>query len=220
MFHFELRRAASLGVAFVIVLVGLSSARRVVGDESERDKWQQPDKVMDSIGVKPGMVIGEAGVGRGYFTFKLAERVGEAGKVFANEISESDLRYIRERCEREGLRNIETILGQVEDPLFPKSEMDMVFMVYVLHHLDKPIRFLRNIASSLKPGATVVLLERDPDKWPPRNKGSHRSYDAGRHDFMPDPIVLKRIKEAGYELLKRETFLERDNIYVIRPSSE
>jgi hypothetical protein len=59
--------------------------------------------------------------------------------------------------------------------------------------------------------------ERDPDKWPAGNKGNHRSYDAGRHDFMPDHIVLERIEEANYELLKRETFLERDNIYVIRP---
>lgn len=200
------------------VFGGLSSAQAAADNERDRDQWQQPDKVMDSIGVKPGMVIGEAGVGRGYFTFKLAKRVGETGKVFANEISENDLRYIRDRCERESVRNVETILGKVEDPLFPRGKMDMVFMVYVLHHLDKPIEFLRNVVPSLRPDATVVLVERDPDKWPPGNAGNHRSYNGARHDFMPDRIVLQRIKEAGYELLKRDTFLERDNIYVIRPS--
>jgi ubiquinone/menaquinone biosynthesis C-methylase UbiE len=217
MFRFSFKHALAFSVAFIVVMGGHSAIQRAAGDERDRDRWQQAEKVMDVIGVKPGMVIGEAGVGRGYFTFKLAKRVGDTGKVFANEISQNDLRYIRDRCQRDGIDNIETILGEVEDPLFPRGKLDMVFMVYVLHHLDEPIAFLRNIVPSLKPDATVVLLERDPDKWPPGNKGNHRSYDAGRHEFMPDHIVLERIEEAGYQLLKRDTFLERDNIYVIRP---
>ena len=98
-----------------------------------------------------------------------------------------------------------------------RPESDTVFMVYVLHHLDKPVEFLRNIVPSLKPDATVVLLERDPDKWPAGSKSGHRQYDPSRHDFMPNHIVLRRIEETGYDLVKTETFLERDNVYVIRP---
>lgn len=217
MLKFSLRQARTLGAATLVIIICAFTIQSIAGDERDRDQWQQPEKVMDSVGVKPGMVIGEAGAGRGYFTFKLAKRVGDTGKIFANEIVERHLQYIDDRCRREGIQNIETVLGEIEDPIFPKGKLDMVFMVYVFHHLDRPIEFLRNIVPSLKPHATVVLVERDPDKWPPGNKNDDRSYDSSRHDFMPNHIVLRRIEEAGYTLVKKETFLERDNIYVICP---
>jgi len=68
----------------------------------KRDKDHQPERVMDVVGVKPGMIIGEVGAGSGYFTFKLAKRVEESGHVFANDISSSALRSLGEKCEKEG----------------------------------------------------------------------------------------------------------------------
>src|SRR5210317_2229391 len=77
-----------------------------------RDSWQQPEKVMDVIGVKAGMTIGEPGAGDGYFTFKLSKRVGKSGKIYANDIKEDELEKIRNRCKTEGIKNIKTILGE------------------------------------------------------------------------------------------------------------
>lgn len=171
----------------------------------DRDSWQRPEKVMDVIGVKPGMVIGEAGAGRGYFTFKLAKRVGDTGKIYANDISRRALNYIQGRCRREGIDNIEIILGEVENPLFPKSQMDMVIMVYVFHHLKRPVEFLKNIKPSLKPGAPLVILEQDPEK----------SDEAIGH-FLKKEVILDKVKESGYELVWIETFLPKDNIYIYR----
>lgn len=129
-----------------------------------RDNYHQPDKVMDTVGVEPGMVIGEVGAGHGYFTFHLSRRVGDLGKIYANDIASRALASIRRKCETEGISNIETIVGQLEDPLFPDNELDMVFIVNAFHDLAKPVELLNNIVPSLKPGAFVVIIDRDPDK--------------------------------------------------------
>ena len=92
---------------------------------------------MDAIGVEPGMRVGEAGAGTGYFTFPLARRVGPDGIVFANDISTSSLDVIRDRAADEELGNIKIDVGEVADPLFPEDDLDMIVMVYVLHMLEK-----------------------------------------------------------------------------------
>jgi len=175
---------------------------------ASRDDWQQPEKVMDVIGVRPGMVIGEPGAGRGYFTFKLSKRVGNKGLIYANDISDNVLDDIRDRCEQDGITNIKTILGELEDPLFPKRRMDMIIMVYVFHDLEKPVEFLRNLKPSMKLGAKLVLLEREPEK-------SDKPYD--KSHFYSQEKILRLVKEAGYKLVKIETFLPRDTIYILRP---
>jgi len=160
---------------------------------------------MDAVGVRAGMRIGEAGAGEGYLTFHLARRVGDRGVVYANEISEGDLETIRNRARREDVDNIVTVLGEIEDPLFPERDLDMVIMVYVLHHLDRPIEFLQNLEGYLKPDAPVVIIE--------KNHNTERSHPP---QFMTGRQVLEAIEESGYELEKTETFLPRDTIYIYR----
>ena len=173
--------------------------------QGRRDRWQQPEKVMDVIGVKPGMVIGEAGAGTGYFTFKLSKRVGEKGLVYANDIDEDDLEELKEEYEDEDIKNIKIIVGEVDDPLFPKGELDMVIMVLVFHHLDDHVGFFKNLIPSLKPGAPVVIVDRDPDKY------------GGEYDhFYTKEKTLKYMKETEFKLEKIETFLDRDNIFIYR----
>ena len=170
-----------------------------------REEWQPPEQIMDSIGVKPGMIIGEPGAGRGYFTFYLARRVGEKGKVYANDISRSSLNAIEMRAEREGISNIETVMGEVTDPLFPDKNLDMVIMVYVLHMLDKPLPFMENIKKYMKPSTPLVIIEKD----------THRER-AHPPSFMTKRQILDTIQETNYELERIETFLPRDTIYIFK----
>jgi ubiquinone/menaquinone biosynthesis C-methylase UbiE len=174
--------------------------------DSNRDLWQQPEKIMDTIGVKPGMVIGEPGAGEGYFTFKLSQRVGKAGKIYANDIEKKKLEKIRETGEEKGIKNITTILGEQNDPLFPCDQLDMVVMVYVFHHLKNPVAYLKNIKPSLKDGANVIIIERDPKK-----------YEDNYNHFMNNEDILEKIKKAEYTGIKIATFLPRDNIYICHP---
>ncbi|MCP4660699.1 MAG: class I SAM-dependent methyltransferase [bacterium] len=173
--------------------------------QSDREQWQPPEKIMDAVGVRPGMTIGEPGAGSGYLTFPLAGRVGATGKVYANDISTSSLDEIRDRVKREGVENIEIVLGETEDPVFPERNLDMVIMVYVLHCLERPLKFMENVKKYLAPDAPLVIIERDTD-----HERAHPP------SFMTKREVLDTIQETGYELERTETFLPRDTIYIFK----
>jgi ubiquinone/menaquinone biosynthesis C-methylase UbiE len=168
-----------------------------------RDDWQQPQKIFKAIGVKKGMHIGEPGAGRGYYTLKLARKVGPTGKIYANDIDEDVLDTLKYRVKSADLTNVKIIKGKPKDPLFPKNRLDMVFMSYVLHHISDQISFLENMKASLKPGATVVILAQDPAK----------SDDAIGH-FMEKEEILAVMKDAGYRLIRTLDFLKKDTIYI------
>jgi len=194
-----------LGFFVVFLLVSLC----LILHADVRDTWHQPDKVMDAVGVKPGMIIGEVGAGHGYFTFHISRRIGESGKIYANDIASRALASIRSKCEREGITNIETIVGEVEDPLLPKGILDMVFIVNAFHDLAKPVELLNNLVPSLKPDAPVVIIDRDPEKT--RDPGGH---------FLTKEEILEKIEESDFELDRIETFLTQHSIYVIRVGKE
>lgn len=168
-----------------------------------RDRDQQPEKVMDIIGVRRGMVIGEIGAGKGYFAYKMAKRVGPNGTIYANEINRSHLEHIRRECRKKNISNIRTVLGIVDDPLFTEEKLDMAFMCYVLHDLTKPVTLLQNLKKYLKPNATLVVMDQEPGK-------------TGSYHFLEKEKLIKLVQDAGYQLIQTETFLVKDNFYIFR----
>ena len=173
--------------------------------QTAREEWQPPDKIMDAIGVEPGMIIGEPGAGRGYLTFYLAERVGNEGRIYANDISQSALDEITSRAKREGIDNIEVVMGEIKDPVFPVNDLDMVIMVYVLHMLDKPMEFMENVKKYMTPDTPLVIIE--------RNTHTERAHPPS---FMTNREILETLQETDYVLERTETFLPRDTIYIFK----
>ena len=200
------RRSVRFSSTLLAIAACLTAATTLSSDrDADRETWQPPEQIMDAVGIRAGMRIGEAGAGEGYLTFHLARRVGGRGVVFANEISEGDLETIRDRAGREGVNNIVTVLGEIEDPLFPEKDLDMVIMVYVLHHLDRPIEFLQSLEAYLAPGAPVGIIE--------KNHYEDRSHPP---QYMTRRQILETIEDSGYTLERTETFLVRDTIYIYR----
>ena len=103
-------------IPILLILIALLP-QLFLGQNTYRDRELQPEKLMATIGIKPGLIIGEGGAGHGYFTFKLADHIGPTGKIYANDISSSALSAIRSRCKREGVNNIETILAGDKDAI-------------------------------------------------------------------------------------------------------
>jgi ubiquinone/menaquinone biosynthesis C-methylase UbiE len=174
--------------------------------EADRDRWLQPDRVIQTVGVERGMTVGEIGAGRGYFTVKLASAVGPTGRVLANDIDPIALGHLAGRCESEGLHNVETVLGEYDDPLLPDGALDMVFMVYAFHDIDERVALLENLAPSLHPGATVVVLDQDPEV-------------TGDGHFLETDSIVRLFRQAGFERVPVEDFLERDLLLVFRLTS-
>jgi ubiquinone/menaquinone biosynthesis C-methylase UbiE len=173
--------------------------------EVHLNKRQPPDTVLKTIGIKTGMIIGEVGAGRGRYTVQIASRIGLSGMLYANDISREALHLLKSRCEEHGFANVKTVLGTVTDTKLPLGALDMVVMVNVVHCLEKPIDILRNIGKSLKPEGIIVIVEGNLDKDP---------LTAG--EWFARSKLLKIFKEAGYALVREETFLPKDNIYFLK----
>jgi len=178
---------------------------------------QPPDIVFKAIGVKPGMTIGEIGAGRGRYTVLLANEIGRRGKVMANDIDESSLAYLRGRCRRLNINNVETIVGEMDNPLFPNNSLDMAIMVLVYHMIENPDNLLINLKKSLKPGSRLVILD-------PRDEEIDREFGIDRSKTgIIIPTIKERVqksaKATGYELIQVDTILPHDFIFVLEPKS-
>ncbi|OGD26622.1 MAG: hypothetical protein A2Y56_09750 [Candidatus Aminicenantes bacterium RBG_13_63_10] len=174
-------------------------------NEARLNGLQPPGKVMDIIGLKPGMVAAEIGAGRGRFVVQFAVRVGESGKVYAEDIDAAALDHLKRRCERWKLRNVETILGDVTNPRLPTGELDLIFVISSYHHFDDPTALMRNARPALKPGGTLAIAE-----WIPT---------ADRRGGTPPETVESQMRAAGFDLVRTDLSLEANRlaIYLFRP---
>ena len=210
-----MKRVNSLCLLAIFFLTGIppvSAQKNQVQVESweiRHNKRQPPEKVMKAIGLKPGMVIGDIGAGTGRFTVWFADRVGNTGKVYANDIDQSALNHLLDRCKKNNYTNVETVLGKVADPCLPEKSLDIAFMVNVYHHLDKPVELVKNIIPSLKPDGILAIVEHDTQK-----SGFPRS------DSTPKNEMIEELDRAGFKVIRIEDFLKLDYIYICRLKAE
>jgi len=128
-------------------------------DRPEREEEEDPGVVIDALALRDGEVVADLGAGSGYFTFRIAPRVGRAGRVLAVEIQDEMLETIRRRAVALKVTNVEEIKGSETDPKLPASGVDLVLMVDVYHELAYPFEVMTKVYQALKPGAEVVFVE-------------------------------------------------------------
>lgn len=186
-------------------LLGQEKDSLTLPREVHLNERQPPDLILKTIGIEPGMIIGEVGAGRGRYTVHIASRIGPTGMIYANDIVEDYLKYIEKRCAEHGLTNVKTVLGELIDPKLPPGALDMVIMVNVVHCLAEPVALLRNIKKSLKPDGVIAIVEGNLDKDP-----------SAAGEWYSRSKLLKIYEDAGYELIREETFLPKDNIYILK----
>jgi ubiquinone/menaquinone biosynthesis C-methylase UbiE len=163
----------------------------------DRDEWQQPDRIMDVLGVGDGSVVADLGAGSGWFTIRLAKRVGPNGLVFAEDVQRQMIEAITRRVEKIGRKNVRTVLGTFSDPRLPKL-VDAVLIVGAFHEIAQPTVLLGNVAKSLKPTGLVGIVDFKKDGGGPGPAMEER----------PDPeVVIGHARAAGLVLRSRETFL-------------
>jgi ubiquinone/menaquinone biosynthesis C-methylase UbiE len=209
--------SSSKFTAAIVALALLGTGGQAIGQQGkiQVEAWEvrinerQPiAKVMEVMGVRPGMVIGEVGAGTGRVTVWLADAVGTKGMIYANDIDAAALDHLRKRCLREGLENVQTIVGTVTDPKLPLKALDIAFMTNTYHHLEKPVELVRNLLPTLKENGRLVIVERDYDRSP------HKHEATTKEDF------IKQMDQAGFKVVAIDTSMQEDNIYTCLPKGK
>jgi ubiquinone/menaquinone biosynthesis C-methylase UbiE len=130
-------------------------------NEGDRDDRQEATTVMDLAGIQPGMSVADIGAGEGYYTVRLAERVGEEGRVLAQDIDRDALTRLGDRVERERLDNVSIKLGAPDDPQLPEASFDRIFLVHMYHEVAEPYAFLWRLRPALREGGQVIVVDID-----------------------------------------------------------
>ena len=153
--------------------------------EDKRDSQGEARKVMDMASIAPGMTVADIGAGEGYYTGRLAERVGEDGRVLAQDIDRGALERLGRRVERERLDNVSIKFGAEDDPRLPEDSFDRVFLVHMYHEVAEPYPFLWRLWPSLRKGGKVIVVDID------------RPTD--RHG-IPPALLACEFERVGYRL--------------------
>lgn len=164
----------------------------------DRDEWQRPNEIMDALGVGEASVVADLGAGSGWFTIRLAGRVGPNGLVLAEDIQRPMIQAIKVRVDRIGLKNVTTVLGTPNDPRLPVP-VDAVLIVDAYNEMEQPVVLLRNVARSLKPTGRIGIVDFKKDGGGP----------GPAMEARVDPEdVIRDAQAAGLVLRSRETFLK------------
>jgi ubiquinone/menaquinone biosynthesis C-methylase UbiE len=167
-------------------------------DDPARDAYQKPDEVMKALALRPGEVVADIGSGSGYFTLRFARAVGEAGRVYAVDISPDMIRHLNHRLRDEGVRNVVPVLADPDDPLLPDASVDCFVIVDTWHHVEDQAKYIALMKRMLKPGGQVVHIDfqkRDLPVGPPP------AMKIARED------LVKQMEGAGFGLVAEHSFL-------------
>jgi ubiquinone/menaquinone biosynthesis C-methylase UbiE len=171
--------------------------------------WQRPDRVLRALGLRRGDVVADIGAGAGFWTPRLARRVGPSGHVFAVEPEIEILRLLRERLEKERVANVTPVLGRADEPLVPPGTCTLALIVSTYHHFPDGPRFLRRVARLLRPRGRIVNIDFDKRETPVGPPVEHR---VSREDFLRDA------RKAGLELVAEHRFLPHQYFLVLQPA--
>ena len=166
-------------------------------DSAGREKRLQISRVMDVLGIAPGKRVADIGAGSGWFTTRVAKRVGKDGLVYAVDINPEAIHYINRRARKEALSNVRTILSKNDDPLLPKDSVDAVLLLKTYHEVADPVALLDHLRLALKPGARLGIIDRNGT--------------ADNHGVNRD-IVVEEAGQAGYRLLETYDFVKPDGM--------
>lgn len=202
----------------LVAVAGLAAQRPVHGrlfppedlgilESPDRDEWQEPERIMDALRIADGSRVADLGAGGGWFTIRLARRVGPNGRVYAEDVQRQMIESINQRVANLGLTNVETILGTEDNPRLPDN-LDAVLVVDTYPQFGEDVRVtvLRHIARSLAPHGRLGIVDFKLDgvggPGPPLE------------ERLRPEVIRRDAERAGLRLLREETFLRYQYLLV------
>jgi predicted methyltransferase len=176
-------------------------------EQPDRTLWQKPDQILDAVHVADGSTVADIGAGAGWFTIRLAQRVGPKGKVYAQDVQRLMLDAIKRRVQREGLENVTTVQAHGNDPMLPAKTLDAILMVDAYQELDNRVVYLRNLANALKPTGRIGIVNWKPGRGGPGPDPNER---------VAQSVVEGDAAAAGLKVIDHEDLPYQDLLVVRR----
>ena len=163
-------------------------------ERPERDKEERPEQLIDALHIRPGATVADVGSGTGYFTRRLAEKVGPRGKVYAVDVQQEMLDKTKATVDKYKLANVEYVLALETNPRLPAASIDLAFLAYAYHEFADPESTMSAIRRALKPGGRVVVLEYAKEsKIAPASPLHKMSFDEIRREIEPMGFVIDQL---------------------------
>ncbi len=192
----------------LFLIVGCARLKQCAYEGFSRDQWQQRDRVIESLRIRPGDRVADIGSGGGYFVFSLAKAVGPQGKVYAVDVDEEMNDLVAQRARKDGVGNIEVILAKPDDPLLPSPGVDLIFTSNTYHHIDNRVSYLTNLRKYLRPNGRIAIVEFDRRGW----------LDGLWKHYTPSEFIKREMEQAGYRLQNEFNFLDRQSFLIFVPN--
>jgi len=195
----------SLGALLVVVLslTGCTGWSYQDLSDPSRDVWQKPQGVVEKLSISRGSRVADLGAGEGYFTWHLAKAVGARGTVYAVDIDESAINMIFKEMVSRGTPNVRPVRAEPHDPRLPEP-VDLVFSCDVYHDMKDRVDYFRSLASSLRPGGRVAILDFHPRGFLPGLFGHRTTKEE----------VRREMEAAGYRLVEDYDLIDRQHFQI------
>jgi arsenite methyltransferase len=177
-------------------------------DDPQRDAYQKPHEVIMALGLKQGEVVADIGAGSGYFTFRLAQQVGETGRVYAADVNPDMILHMNRRIRDMKLRNVVTVLSATDDPLLMDGSIDRFFICDTWHHIQSQERYLALIKKMLKPGGQVIMIDFQKRESP---VGAPMEMRIARED------LIKQMEANEFKVAQEHTLLPYQYFLIFTP---
>jgi ubiquinone/menaquinone biosynthesis C-methylase UbiE len=174
-------------------------------ESPDREQWQEPDRIMDALSIAEASRVADVGAGGGWFTIRLARRVGPNGRVFAQDVQPQMIESTKRRVANQGFVNVDFILGTAYEPRLPPA-LDAILVVDTYPQFERPIEILRQLAAALGPSGRLGIVDFRKDgvggPGPPVE------------ERIDQAIVRRDAEQAGLQLIREETFLRYQYLLV------
>ena len=197
------RKSFGALLALVLSFTGCAELTYQQMNDPSRDAWQKPQGVVEKLSITPGARIADLGAGGGYFTWHLSKATGSRGTVYAVDIEESAINMIFKEMVSRGTPNVRPVRAESHDPRLPEP-VDLVFSCNVYHDLQDRIDYFRFLASSLRPGGRVAILDYHP-----------RGFLSGMFGHrIAKEEVRREMEAAGYLLIHDYDLIDRQHFQI------
>jgi arsenite methyltransferase len=198
------RRRFETLLVVLLFISGCATLKQCAYEGLNRDDWQQPQRVIESLQIEPGASIADLGAGSGYFTFRLAEAAGPDGRIYAVDVDEDMTSLIETKTKERGIKNIETILAQPETPHLPPAAIDLIFTSNTYHHIEDRVRYFAALRKALRPGGRLAIIELNGQSW----------FIGLFGHYTPSESIQREMAQAGYRLTQEFKFLDRQSFLI------